>query len=304
MAGTNLINDYVAGAIGGCAGMAVGHPLDTVKVQMQTQSPHNPYNGMWDCIKSISQQKIRHGFFRGMSFPLVSFGFLNSTFFGMYGHILQMLGHNDRDTAEPHFMHTFAAGFLATLPTVFMATPIDVIKVTLQSQIEHEICPETGKKVKVRFYNGPFDAIKDILQKGGIRGIFRGFWVQLARDSPANAVYMSFYEVVAYEASQVVPSVPSPLVNFVSGGLAGVVSWLVIMPLDVIKSRMQADTRQKYYTGFWDCAKKAYSQEGYRVFYRGTLAVALRAFPVNAVTLMVYTEVLIYMNSNGETDSD
>ena len=79
-----------------------------------------------------------------MSWPLVSFGFMNSAFFGMYGQLLQLFGHNLRETAEPHFLQTFTAGFLATFPTVFLACPIDVVKVTLQSQIEHDVCPNTG----------------------------------------------------------------------------------------------------------------------------------------------------------------
>ena len=154
----------------------------------------------------------------------------------------------------------------------------------------------TGVRKRVHFYKGPMEATREIFRKSGLRGTFRGFWTQLARDSPANAVYMSFYEVSAYEGGRYFKSVPSQVVNFVSGGLAGVVSWIIIMPLDVIKSRMQADTRQKCYGGFWHCAKKAYNQEGWKVFYRGCLAVSLRAFPVNAVTLMVYTEVLVTMN--------
>lgn len=106
------------------------------------------------CRKKETKQKTQEkwawlffqhrGFFRGMSWPLVSFGFMNSAFFGMYGHLLQLFGHNLRETAEPHFLQTFTAGFLATFPTVFLACPIDVVKVTLQSQIEHDVCPNTG----------------------------------------------------------------------------------------------------------------------------------------------------------------
>jgi hypothetical protein len=72
-----------------------------------------------------------------MSWPLAAFVILNSTFFGMYGHILQLMGHNEREEEKPQFFSTFAAGGLATIPTVLVACPMDVIKVTLQSQIDH-----------------------------------------------------------------------------------------------------------------------------------------------------------------------
>jgi hypothetical protein len=130
----------------------------------------------------------------------------------------------------------------------------------------------------------------------GVRGLFYGFWAQLARDSPANAIYMSFYKLSSYQGSQMFPLVPNWFVNFMCGGTAGVLSWLAIMPIDVVKNRIQADTRQKYYTGFWDCALKAYRDEGWKAFYRGSMAVSVRAFPVNAVCLAVYTELLVYLN--------
>ncbi|XP_076441759.1 solute carrier family 25 member 45-like isoform X2 [Babylonia areolata] len=268
---------------------------------MQTQNPKTAYMGLWDCIRNISHESLSKGFFRGMSWPLVSFGVMNSIFFGTYGGLLQHFSQNVPDSEQPHFQSTFCAGFLATFPTVFIATPIDVVKVTLQAQVgsQPEV-PKSGSDYRVlrsKFHRGPLEASVEIVKLSGVKGIFRGFWTQLARDSPANAVYMSSYEMVAYEANEFLPSVPNPFVNFFCGGLAGVLSWIVVMPLDVVKSRMQVDTGSHVYTGFWHCAKKAYREEGWRVFYRGALAVTLRAFPVNAVTLMVYTEVLLALNN-------
>ena len=141
------------------------------------------------------------------------------------------------------------------------------------------------------FYHGPIEATKMIVKMRGFRGMYRGFWTQLVRDSPANGVYMAFYELSTYKASKCIPSVHPFFVNFVTGGLAGVLSWMIIIPVDVVKSRMQA-YQSNYTSGFWQCARKAYREDGWNVFYRGSVAVALRAFPVNAITLSVYTEVL------------
>ena len=79
-----------------------------------------------------------------MSWPLVSFGLMNSVFFGTYGHMLQTIGHDIHDTTQTHLLQIFGVGLLATAPTVFFACPIDVVKVTLQSQIKHDVCPTTG----------------------------------------------------------------------------------------------------------------------------------------------------------------
>lgn len=147
-----------------------------------------------------------------------------------------------------------------------------------------------------RFYSGPLEATRTIFKQNGIRGLYRGFWTQLARDCPANAIYMTFYEIVGHESRVYLHQIPSTAVNFVCGGVAGVVSWMAIMPIDFVKSRIQADPERTMYQGFWDCARQAYAEGGMKIFFRGALAVCLRAFPVNAVTLMVYTEILQYLN--------
>lgn len=73
-----------------------------------------------------------------MSWPLASFAFVNSAYFGAYGHVLSWFEHHQRTQESPHRLQVFTAGLVATFPTGFIACPIDVIKVTLQAQIQHD----------------------------------------------------------------------------------------------------------------------------------------------------------------------
>lgn len=132
----------------------------------------------------------------------------------------------------------------------------------------------------------------------GIRGMYRGLPVQFLRDVPASGLYFLIFEFLNYEGSTRLKSVPPIMVNFVSGGFAGLLSWAAIIPFDVIKSRVQADTEHKAYKGFMDCAIKSYKEDGLKVFFRGLGMVSLRAFPVNAVTLMVHAEFMQLLSSN------
>uniref|UniRef100_A0AC34R4P9 Uncharacterized protein n=1 Tax=Panagrolaimus sp. JU765 TaxID=591449 RepID=A0AC34R4P9_9BILA len=52
--------DFIAGCFGGAAGVLAGHPLDTVKVRLQTQT--GVYRGPWHCFTSI----IRKEHFKGL----------------------------------------------------------------------------------------------------------------------------------------------------------------------------------------------------------------------------------------------
>lgn len=130
------------------------------------------------------------------------------------------------------------------------------------------------------------------MQQNGVQGVYRGFNVQLPRDVIASAMYFTVFEFMSYEGNNKLESVPRWLVNFVSGGIAGIISWAAIIPFDVMKSRIQADYDKKLYKNFWDCAVKTYTDNGVKAFFRGGSLICLRAFPVNAVTLMVYAEYM------------
>lgn len=75
-----------------------------------------------------------------------------------------------------------------------------------------------------------------------------------------------------------------------SFSLLGVVSWTIIYPVDMLKSRIQVDgiTSTKY-TNAYDCLQKTINSGGVSSLFRGLTPTVIRAFPVNAVTFAVVT---------------
>ena len=136
------------------------------------------------------------------------------------------------------------------------------------------------------------EGTRDILQSRGLSGMYRGLPTQALRDIPACIAYFLIYEFLIYHGVKTFPSVSSTLQSFVYGGMAGVGSWALILPFDVMKSRIQADTDRKLYSGFWDCVVKSYRSDGIKIFFRGLSMTSLRAFPVNGMTLMTHMELL------------
>ncbi len=82
---------------------------------------------------------------------------------------------------------------------------------------------------------------------------------------------------------------PSTLAVLFAGGTAGMLSWLIVYPLDVIKSRLQADAR---FASSRQVVLETYRTEGLAVFMRGCSPTLLRAFPTNAATFAVVTWTL------------
>ena len=74
------------------------------------------------------------GFFRGMGFPLVSYGVVNSVFFGVYGQTLKAFKGDDHERGVT-YKEVFFAGCMGGLVQISVACPVDLVKVVLQSQI-------------------------------------------------------------------------------------------------------------------------------------------------------------------------
>ncbi|EAY94320.1 hypothetical protein OsI_16087 [Oryza sativa Indica Group] len=81
-----------------------------------------------------------------------------------------------------------------------------------------------------------------------------------------------------------------------AGGVSGVVAQVVASPADLIKVRMQADSRllsqgiQPRYTGIFDAFTKIVRAEGFRGLWKGVVPNAQRAFLVNMGELTCYDQ--------------
>ncbi|XP_064086394.1 solute carrier family 25 member 45-like isoform X2 [Macrobrachium nipponense] len=267
--------DFVAGWIGGCAGLVVGHPLDTIKVRQQTMGNVPVVKGI---INTFKFEGVR-GFYKGMGFPLLATGTLNSIFFGVYGNCLRYLS---KDKEAPSYLHICLAGCAGGVFQLSVACPVDLVKIKMQMQ--------TGSAQGVwgahyeSHYKGPTACLKDLYKMGGIRGCYTGLHSMLYRDVIASAAYFVLYELMMDRSQG-----PSTLAILWAGGMAGVLSWASILPLDVIKSRIQGDDpNNPKYKNAIDCFVKSYKQEGLRVFGKGFTMMSLRAFPTNAAIFLGY----------------
>ena len=74
-----------------------------------------------------------HGFFRGLGFPFVTYGLVNSIFFGVYGNTLKFL--EASGNGKTKYFNVYLAGCIGGATQLVVACPVDVIKVILQAQL-------------------------------------------------------------------------------------------------------------------------------------------------------------------------
>ncbi|ETE65615.1 Mitochondrial carnitine/acylcarnitine carrier protein, partial [Ophiophagus hannah] len=235
----------------------VGHPLDTIKVRLQTQPKPLPgqaplYAGTFDCFRKTLVKEGFRGLYKGMAAPIVGVTPMFAVcFFGFgLGKKLQQKTPDDILT----YPQLFAAGMLSGVFTTAIMAPGERIKCLLQIQAA------SGEKK----YAGPMDCAKQLYREAGIRGVYKGTVLTLMRDVPASGMYFMTYEwLKSILTPQGQSDLSVPRILF-AGGMAGIFNWAVGIPPDVLKSRFQTAITE---------TKQTIEQE--RVFKRSQLSLSL-----------------------------
>ncbi|CAG0881257.1 unnamed protein product [Darwinula stevensoni] len=283
--------------------------IPAAEVRLQTDDPKKPrYRGTTHCFVTILEKESAHGLYKGMSSPLAGVSVVNAVAFGTYGAVIRNL-ETDNSMSSILFNHGVAgaAGGLVQTP---LASTLELAKTRMQLQSQgqgwsHFLGPGAylgGRWHRSKIplpYSGPIDCMRRIWRKEGTRGIFRGLGITIVRDVPGFAYYFASYEMFC----KLLSSTPGEMLPhwklLVAGGLSGMVSWIGTYPLDVVKSRIQADgaTGPRKYSGYVDCVRQSLREEGLRVFGRGLTSTLIRAFIVNAATFAVVTWVLRFVGN-------
>jgi len=275
----SALKSFLSGGVGGVCAVLVGHPLDLVKVRIQTGDGGST---MQVLRSSFAQGGVR-GLYRGVSAPMLSVAPCFAVSFWGYDmgkRFVSYFNTNDEPNRPSNLSVTqlCIAGFLSAIPMTAIMAPTERIKCLLQVQANEVAKGGKGK------YSGIRDCATQLFKEGGIRSIYKGTFVTILRDGPGSAAYFGVYELAKREISRaqgLEPGDLSPVAVLTAGGLAGMGCWIVQIPADTIKSRYQT-APEGMYNGLFDVYKKLISDEGPAGLFRGLRPALLRAFPANA----------------------
>lgn len=217
-----------------------------------------------------------------MLYPLCSQALINATVFGVENAVYRHLSRGERDV---NYWNKFVASITAGAAQSLIVCPTELIKIRMQNQ-------GVGERYSERKI-GPWKATVSIWKDKGIRGLFKGNWLTMAREVPQYAIYFyTFTRIQSGIASRRQTDLENLRVheNAVAGGITGVVTWLWY-PVDVIKTRFQDDGASQKYTGIWDCVKKIRKEEGLKAFFRGIRPTLLRGL-INGAVLLPVVEII------------
>jgi len=288
--------DFAAGCAGGAAGVIVGQPFDTVKVRLQTQGvgAAAQYKGMFDCVAKMVRQESPKSLYKGLTPPLIGLGLQNALIFGTQGQARKLVG--DSQAGE------FMAGALTGLVSSFVTGPVELAKTKLQVQ---GVGTKAKKSTKLK-YRGPVQTMQTIYMEEGFRACFRGTLGVICRDVPATSIYFGSFTALnnlCLRPGETVDNL-TPLHLVFTGGTAGILSWAVVYPIDIVKSRIQADGMKPHgrYASYHDCCVQGMREQGAKFLTVGFSATMVRAFPVNAAILCTVTMFLRLVHNKEVTE--
>ncbi|KAM1053940.1 hypothetical protein FF1_001392 [Malus domestica] len=144
----------------------------------------------------------------------------------------------------------------------------------------------------------------------GFRAFWKGNLVTIAHRLPYSSV--NFYSYEQYKKFlKNVPGLENHSdnlstdlgVHFVGGGLAGITAASVTYPLDLVRTRLAAQTNVIYYKGIWHTLQTITRDEGIFGLYKGLGATLLGVGPSIAISFSVYETLRASWQSHRPEDS-
>ncbi|KAJ3214678.1 mitochondrial thiamine pyrophosphate transporter, partial [Clydaea vesicula] len=182
------------------------------------------------------------------------------------------------------------SGFVATSSTY----PLDLLRTRFAVQ-----------KSDKKFYNkGILAAIRQIKAQEGVQGFYKGCVSAVLQRTISLGIVFSSHDYINNSIKSnfedIIGQNGLSTLNFLTGGLSGMLAKAVTMPLDVIRKRMQVQGPSRSHSivgnylqeipkdyNFFKTFLNIYKNEGPFALYKGLLPALLKAAPSTAVTLFV-----------------
>ncbi|MED6169446.1 hypothetical protein PIB30_021437 [Stylosanthes scabra] len=149
-----------------------------------------------------------------------------------------------------------------------------------------------------------------IIHEEGFRAFWKGNLVTIAHRLPYSSV--NFYAYEQYKKLlKTIPILQSHTDNvsadlciqFVGGGLAGITASASTYPLDLVRTRLAAQTNTTYYSGIFHALQTISKEEGIFGLYKGLGTTLLTVGPSIAISFTVYESMRSYWQLNRPNDS-
>lgn len=205
-------------------------PIERVEIFRQLSNSEFFKCSLTQSIRLIIQKQGLSGLLKGNSaslFRTVPFSCIE--FYSM--EFFKNIFLNDQPSKkDSNFGMLLICGTLTGLSAITFTYPMDVVRTRMASNTKDQFLKQT--KFSVTLF--------DLYKKGGIRSLYRGYYITFIGSVPYTAIRQTTYE---HLKAIVRPAKHQNLYNFLFGSLGGLIGTTILYPCYMIKRILQASRK-------------------------------------------------------------
>lgn len=300
----HVVLPFFLGGISGVISKTVTAPFERITIVLQVQDLKEKemrYKGIIDALIQIPRREGVLAFWRGNATNCGRYFFTQAITFFFNDKISRALvkwnnlpgaeGHDRNAVVRNCFFSVLSGGLAGTLALMVMF-PLEFVRTRLTADLGSN---------QQKNYTGVIDVIRKTTQKeGGIRSLYRGFWISAAMAFPYRGLYFGGYATLK---ALFMTENPSFVKRWIVSQVVTTVSQMVVFPMDTIRRRIMLlgeggkPTTQAHSgtmtlppgsrVNSWTVCKAIVEQEGFTGLFKGGGANVLRSMGA-ALCLALY----------------
>lgn len=268
------------GGLASCGAACCTHPLDLVKVHLQTQQEVKMK--MVGMAMHVVKNDGFLALYNGLSASLCRQMSYSLTRFAIYETVRDMIS-TDSQGPMPFYQKVLLGAF-GGFTGGFIGTPADMVNVRMQNDVK---LPAELR----RNYKHALDGLYRVFREEGVRRLFSGATMASSRGALVTVGQLACYD----QAKQLVLGTgilgDNILTHFLSSFIAGGCATFLCQPLDVMKTRLMNSKGE--YTGVMHCLKDT-AKLGPSGFYKGLVPAGIRLIPHTVLTFLFLEQLKKY----------
>ncbi|KAM9345739.1 mitochondrial dicarboxylate carrier [Symphorus nematophorus] len=266
------VSRWYFGGVSSSAAACLTHPLDLIKVHLQTQQEVRVR--MIGMTVNVVRREGFLALYSGLSASLCRQMTYSLSRFAIYETVRDKM--NRKNNGLMPFYQKILLGAFGGFAGGFIGTPADLVNVRMQNDVKLPV------ELR-RNYAHALDGVVRVWKEEGVRKLFSGATVASTRGAMVTVGQLSCYD----QSKQLVLATgyltDSILTHFLASVFAGGCATILCQPLDVVKTRLMNSKLE--YAGVFHCLTET-AKLGPKAFYKGLVPAAIRLIPHTVFTFI------------------
>ncbi|KAG0370507.1 mitochondrial carrier domain-containing protein [Gamsiella multidivaricata] len=295
------LENFAVSALAPSMAVLFTNPFDTVKVRLQLQGEfvksrepgrngkevvrvsEKVYKSSLDClVKTFRHEGIR-GLQKGLFPAILKESSKNIFRLGLYDPILNALhplNYPGEVSTAPAWKRMIAGATCGAMGAI-SANPFELIKTRLQSHSSGALA--VGNQYA---YKGTFSALRTIITNDGVKTLYRGSMISIARSMFGSAANLTTYSLLKDHARSNWGVQDGVMLDMMSSLVSAFVSVVVMNPMDVVRIRLYNRSSQSTSQTTLQSCRHILTTEGPLAFYKGFSTHFMRIGPHFTLTFV------------------